>query len=164
MPSQPSSPTHAGERISVGGDEIAFRVTSDATQGALLAVDVAMPAGGGPPALHRHDPEEIYRLQRGELAVYLEDDEGQVQRHLATPGMTVHIPGGRAHTIRNESGAEARAFVVFAPGTEMERFVRAAGHLATAAPSRIEDVLALAERHGITMAGPVPRFARTGAG
>jgi hypothetical protein len=121
-----------------------------------------MPAGGGPPALHRHDPEEIYRLQRGELAVYLEDDRGDVRRHLATPGMTVHIPSGRAHTIRNESDIEALAFVIFAPGTEMERFVRAAGQLATTGPPRIEDVLALAERHGITMAGPVPRFARNG--
>ena len=96
MPRQTSSETQAAERISVGGDEITFRVTSDATQGTLLAVDVAMPAGGGPPALHRHDPEEIYRLHHGELAVYLEDDDGEVQRHLATPGMTVHIPGGRA--------------------------------------------------------------------
>jgi hypothetical protein len=88
-------------------------------------------------------------------AVYLEDDRGDVQRLVATPGMTVHIPGGRAHTIRNESDAEALAFVVFAPGTDMERFVRAAGQLATTGPPRIEDVLALAERHGITMAGPV---------
>ncbi|MEA2274463.1 MAG: hypothetical protein QOI98_3171 [Solirubrobacteraceae bacterium] len=121
-----------------------------------------MPAGGGPPALHRHDPEEIYRLQRGELAVYLEDDRGEVRRHLATPGVTVHIPGGRAHTIRNESGIEAVAFVIFAPGAEMERFVRAAGQLATTAPPRIEDVLALAERHGITMAGRDNGRARAG--
>lgn len=35
----------------------------------------------------------------------------------------------------------------------MERFMRAAGALA--AP-RMEDVLALAERHGIEMAGPPP--------
>jgi oxalate decarboxylase/phosphoglucose isomerase-like protein (cupin superfamily) len=156
MPSQSASHTEVAERISVGGDEITFRVTSDATQGAVLAVEVAMPSGGGPPALHRHDAEEIYRLERGELAIYLEDDEGEVRRHRATAGMTIHIPSSRAHTIRNESDAEARAYVVFAPGTEMERFIRAAGHLAGQGPPQIDDVLALAERHGITMTGPVP--------
>jgi len=155
MPSAPSSHTQAGERLSVGGDEVAFRVTSDATAGALLAIEVTMPSGGGPPALHRHDPEEIYHLARGELTIYLEDDQGEIRRIGATPGMTVHIPGGRAHTIRNESDAEAQAFVVFAPGTQMERFVRAAARLAATAPPRIEDVLALAERHGITMTGPL---------
>jgi hypothetical protein len=64
----------------------------------------------------------------------------------------VTIPGGRAHTVRNESGAEVLAYVVFAPGAEMERFVRAAAALASPAPA---EVLALAERHGIEMAGPV---------
>ena len=56
----------------------------------------------------------------------------------------VHIPGGVAHTVRNESGAEAEAFVVFTPGTEMEAFVRAVAR----DPG---DVPALAARHGIEM-------------
>jgi hypothetical protein len=56
----------------------------------------------------------------------------------------VHIPGGAAHTIRNESDAEARALVVFSPGSEMEAFVRAA-----AVAVRPEDVATLAQRHGV---------------
>jgi mannose-6-phosphate isomerase-like protein (cupin superfamily) len=117
---------------------------------------VSLPPGGGPPALHRHEPEEVYRLDRGELAIYLEDDEGEVRRIIARPGSVVHIPGGRAHTVRNESDTDAHAYVIFAPGTEMEQFLRAAGDLAAHGEPAMEDILALAERHGIDMTGPVP--------
>ena len=66
--------------------------------GALLAAEVTIPAGGGPPALHRHDAEELYRVERGELALYLDEGSGRVRRTLATPGAVSHIPGGqRAH-------------------------------------------------------------------
>jgi oxalate decarboxylase/phosphoglucose isomerase-like protein (cupin superfamily) len=117
------------ERLRVGSDELTFRVTSEQSGGVLLALEVRLPAGGGAPGLHRHSPEEVYRVERGELAVYLEDEAGEVMRHRSGPGSVVHIPGGRAHTVRNETDAEALAYVVFAPGAEMERFVRAGGAL-----------------------------------
>ena len=141
------------ETLQIGTDELTFRVTGEQTDGALLAVDVRLPAGGGPPVLHRHTPLEVYRVDRGELAIYVKEADGAVQRIAAGPGAVVHIPAGRAHTVRNESGAEATAYVVFAPGTEIERFMRAAGALDELGP---EDVLALAERHGIEMTSPVP--------
>jgi mannose-6-phosphate isomerase-like protein (cupin superfamily) len=131
------------DTLSVGTDELTFRVTSEESDGALLAVEVRLPAGGGPPALHRHAAAEIYRVERGELAIYVEDD-----RTAAGPGAVVSIPGGRAHTVRNETEADAHAYVVFAPGAEIERFMRAAGALAQPGPA---EVMALAERHGIEM-------------
>ena len=94
------------------------------------------------PALHRHPSAELYRVQRGELALYLGDE-----RIAAAEGSVVHIPSGMAHTVRNETDAEAQAFIVFTPGTEMERFVRAVA----ASPG---DVVALAEEHGIEMLAP----------
>ncbi|HEX6023687.1 MAG TPA: cupin domain-containing protein [Solirubrobacter sp.] len=133
------------DRLMVATDEITLRATS----ASLLAAEVRIPAGGGPPALHRHAPEEIYRGEAGELAVYCEDDDGEVQRIPVGPGDVVHIPGGRSHTVRNESAAEARAYVVFSPGVEMERFVRAAAQLRSPTPA---DVMALARRHGIEFA------------
>jgi oxalate decarboxylase/phosphoglucose isomerase-like protein (cupin superfamily) len=142
----------AADRLRVGSDELEFRVTSEA----LLAMDVRLPAGGGPPVLHRHAPDEVYRVERGELALYVEDEHGEVQRTPVGPGGVVHIPGGRAHTVRNESDDDALAYVVFAPGAQMERFVRAAAAVAADGPPSTEEVLALAERHGIEMAGPVP--------
>jgi hypothetical protein len=68
----------------------------------------------------------------------------------------VHIPGGRAHTVRNESAADATAYVVFAPGAQVEQFLRAAGALAEADPPSMEQVLELAAGHGIEITGPLP--------
>lgn len=64
------------------------------------------------------------------------------------------IAGGRAHTIRNETGDEALAYVVYAPGAPMEAFVRAAAALP--APPSMDALLGLAQRHGIEMAGSMP--------
>jgi mannose-6-phosphate isomerase-like protein (cupin superfamily) len=131
------------DTLSVGTDELTFRVTSAQSEGALLAVEVRLPSGGGPPALHRHAAAEVYRVEDGELAIYVGDD-----RIAAGPGAVVNIPSGRAHTVRNETDGEARAYVVFTPGTEIERFMRAAGALTAPDPA---EVMALAERHGIEM-------------
>jgi mannose-6-phosphate isomerase-like protein (cupin superfamily) len=125
------------ETVYVGADELTFRASS----AALLAVEVRMPPGGGPPGLHRHVPDEIYRGLQGEFAVYIED-----QRIALRPGDVVHIPGGAAHTVRNESEEEALAYVVFSPGADMERFVRGAAALEAPDPASVK---ALAQRHGI---------------
>ena len=153
------APTAPDERIHVGSDELVFRVPSAATDGALLAVEVLIPAGGGPPALHRHAPEEVYRVERGELAIYLEDEAAEIRRHRARPGDVVHMPGGRAHTVRNESEEEALAYVVFTPGDGFERFIPAAGELGAAGPPAMEDVLRLAASHGVEITGRVPAMA-----
>ena len=137
--------------ITVGGDQLTFRVTSEQSAGALTAVEVRMRAGGGPPVLHRHDPFEVYRVEHGELTFYVEDDGGTVRRTVGGPGTVASIPGGREHTIRNESRDEARAFVVFSPGAEMERFVREAGALAERGSPALQEVLAVASSHGIEM-------------
>jgi mannose-6-phosphate isomerase-like protein (cupin superfamily) len=132
------------DKLLVGSDEVRLCATSDA----LLAMEVRMAPGGGPPFLHRHDPDEIYRVERGALTLYVEDVHGEVERHAAGPGAVVHIPAGRAHTVRNESDEDATAYVVFAPGAPMERFFRAAAALDSG-----DDLPALAARHGIEMVG-----------
>ncbi len=143
------------DKVEVGGDALIFRVTSEQSDGALTGVEVRMRAGGGPPMLHRHDPFEVYRVEQGEFAFYVANDDGEVERTVAGPGAVVPIGGGREHTIRNESREEARAFVVFSPGTEMEQFARAAGALAQRGTPGVDEVLALAEAHGIEMTRPL---------
>lgn len=145
----------SGNRFRLGGDEIDLRVTSEHSRGAIVALDVRMPAGGGPPALHRHAAAELYRVERGQFAFYLEDDRGAVQRTLAGPGSVVAIQGGREHTIRNESDQEASAFVVFSPGAPMESFLRAAGDLGADGAPALEDGLAVAAAHGVEITRPL---------
>jgi oxalate decarboxylase/phosphoglucose isomerase-like protein (cupin superfamily) len=136
------------ERMQVGGDEVAFRVTSEQSGDAFLAIEVRMAPGGGPPVLHRHAPAELYRVERGALTLYVAGDDGSIRRTVAGPGEVVAIPAGREHTIRNESGEEARALAVFAPGAGMEGFIRAAAALSEA---DMGAVLAFADEHGIEM-------------
>ena len=143
------------DTVEVGGDLLTFRLTSEQSDGALTGVEVRMRAGGGPPMLHRHDPFEMYRVEQGEFAFYVANDDGEVERTVAGPGAVVPIAGGREHTIRNESREEARAFVVFSPGAEMEQFAREAGALAQRGTPSVDAVLALAEAHGIEMTRPL---------
>jgi mannose-6-phosphate isomerase-like protein (cupin superfamily) len=146
----------AAERIRLGGDEIAVLATSAQTCGALFAVQVHMPPGGGAPVMHRHRPGEVYHVLEGEFAFYVDDGcagVGPVRRFTAGPGEVVRFAGGVPHTIRNESGVDAVAFVVHAPGPPMENFCRAAATLETRS---MDDLLVLAQRHGIELLGPVP--------
>lgn len=143
--------------LTVGGDAVRFRVTSEQSSGTLVAIDVRMQPGGGPPMLHRHAPTELYRVDEGELTFYVEDADGIVRRTSARAGDVICIPARREHTIRNESPEPARALVVFSPGRPMERFARDAAALS--AP-RSDDVLALAAANGIEITRPVTEVDR----
>jgi oxalate decarboxylase/phosphoglucose isomerase-like protein (cupin superfamily) len=134
-------------RLKLGSDELTIRVTAAESGGALLAFEVRMPPGGGPPALHRHDPAELYLVERGEFAFYIAAADGNVRRSTAGPGDLVSIPGDREHTVRNESDEESAALVIFSPGEAFERFVRAA--------AVSDDLAALAAEHGIEMTRPL---------
>jgi mannose-6-phosphate isomerase-like protein (cupin superfamily) len=162
-----------GDEVTVGGDRIVFKLTSEQSGGEVAVFDVRMPPGGGPPMLHRHDSFELYRVRSGELAIYLEGKDGAVTRTVVGPGTVVPIGGGLEHTIRNESDEEAEAVVVFSPGAPMERFARATGDLSRQPAPGQDELLAVAEAHGIEItrsiedaltetgeeeADPVPEF------
>ena len=151
--------TTAAERLRLGTDEITVLATSAQTGGALLAVEMRMPPGGGPPVMHRHDPGEVYYVLDGEFTFYVGGHDSAVRRVTAAAGDVVPLVGRTPHTVRNESGADAVAFVVHAPGPPMEGFSRAAAAMAIEGSPSMEAVLNLAEEHGIEMLGPVPSAA-----
>jgi mannose-6-phosphate isomerase-like protein (cupin superfamily) len=123
----------------------------------LFAVDIRMPPGGGPPVMHRHEPGEVYYVRSGEFTFYIGAGSG-VRRLTAVAGEVVPLAGGTPHTIRNESVADAVAFVVHAPGAPMENFSRAAAALAAGGPPSMDAVLTIAARNGIEMLGPIPEM------
>jgi len=138
--------------VRLGAEELRFRITAAETDGELVAVDVTMPPGGGPPMLHRHACTELYLVRGGAFAIYRQDAAGgTLERLEARAGDVVLLAAGVSHTVRNESAAPADAHVVFTPGDQMERFVRAA-----AGARSVDEVLALAARHGVEMTGPAP--------
>jgi mannose-6-phosphate isomerase-like protein (cupin superfamily) len=142
------------ERLEMGGDEILVRATSAETAGALFAVEVRMPPGGGPPVMHRHAPGEVYLVLEGELTFYVAAADGTVRRRTARAGDVVPLAGATPHSIRNESDAAARAFAVHAPGAPMEGFARAVAGLPPG--HTMDDVLAIAAQQGIELLGPIP--------
>jgi mannose-6-phosphate isomerase-like protein (cupin superfamily) len=141
------------DRLAMGGDEILVRAACAETAGALFAVELRMPPGGGPPVMHRHAPGEVYLVLEGELTFY--DGTGDaVRRRTARAGDVVPLAGGTPHSIRNESDVVARAFAVHAPGAPMEGFARAVAALDD--DHDMDDVLAIAVSHGIELLGPIP--------
>lgn len=108
----------------------------------------------------RHDPGEVYFVLQGEFAFYAEDPDGSMRHWTAAAGAVVPLAGGTPHTIRNESGACAAAFVVHAPGAPMEGFLRAGAALAAGGNPGMDAVLAIAAQHGIELLGPIPAAGR----
>ena len=100
---------------------------------------------------------EIYHVLEGQFTFYVGQPPSAVRRVEAVAGDVVPLAGNTPHTIRNESSSDAVAFVVHSPAATMEGFSRAAAAMAAQGSPGIEDVLALAEQHGIEMLGPVPR-------
>jgi mannose-6-phosphate isomerase-like protein (cupin superfamily) len=148
-------PVDSATTIRTGLDEITVLAGSAQTGGALFAIQIRMPPGGGPPVMHRHDPGEVYLVQRGEFTFYIGGaDDPHRRRVTAGAGDVVPLAGRTPHTVRNESAEDAVAFVVHAPGAPMERFLHAVAALGPE-PS-MEDALAAAERKGIELLGPIP--------
>lgn len=155
------------ECLRLSTDEVTVLMSSAQSGGALFAIELRMPPGGGPPVMHRHEPAEVYFVQRGEFTVYTGEltPEGgwtTVQRVTAGPGDVVPLAGGVPHTFRNESDFEAVAFCVHAPGTAFEGFVRAGAALAAEGEPSMDQVLDIAARNGIELLGPIPTTVRAG--
>lgn len=148
----------SAEQLRLGSDTLTVLATSAETAGAIFAVEIRMPPGGGLPLLHRHAPSEIYHVLEGEFVFHLDRGAG-IERVVAGPGDVVPLTGGTPHTIRNESEHDAVAFVVHSPGTAMDEFAHAGAALAAAGDPAIDDMLALAAHHGVEILGPVPQEA-----
>lgn len=144
------------ETLRVGTELATVLASTLETNGDLFAVELRMPPGGGPPVMHRHGPSELYRVLSGEFTFYITGPDGLTTRRVAGAGETVTMAGNTPHTVRNESTEDAVALQVHAPGGPMEGFIRSAAQLAADHPPTIDEVLAIAERHGIELLGPVP--------
>jgi hypothetical protein len=80
------------KRFRLGLDEITVLATSAQTNGDLFAIEVRMPPGGGPPAIHRHSPSEIYYVLEGEFTFYVGDADTTPRPLTAIAGDVVPLP------------------------------------------------------------------------
>ena len=101
-----------------------------ASEGRLMVADLEVPAGGGPPPLHVHPPDEVFHVIQGEVTLFTGDPD-RAHRTVLRAGDTAHVPGGIPHTFRNFGGTAARMLLMFSPGEMMEQFFVSAGHRVT---------------------------------
>jgi quercetin dioxygenase-like cupin family protein len=96
-------------RSPIGGD-MTFVARGEQTNGALVAVEVVVPPGEGPPLhVHTREDESVYVLE-GDLRFKLDAELS------ATPaGSFVFVPRGVAHSFQNVGEQPGRMLVTFAP-------------------------------------------------
>jgi mannose-6-phosphate isomerase-like protein (cupin superfamily) len=124
-----------GEQYLLGSDVITIKATGHATSGRQLVLEVVMPAGGGPPMLHRHVYAETFYFLSGEFEVSTADIGRRLRTFRAGAGDTVAIPSLVWHNFRNTGDTPGRFLVVHSP-TDMENLLREVGQ-SVADPLRV---------------------------
>jgi quercetin dioxygenase-like cupin family protein len=145
---QPDQLPHIG----LVGDTYTITVSGEDTAGRFCLIDMHIPPGGGPPP-HRHDFEETFIVQEGEIEATFRGKKSTVRA-----GETIHIPANAPHQFRNASSNAARLLCICSPAGQ-ENFFKEVGTLVatrtTAAPKLgekeqaafIQKVVALAPKY-----------------
>jgi quercetin dioxygenase-like cupin family protein len=136
----------------IGPEAVTIKMSGAETEGTHLVIEVATPAGGGPP-LHTHPAQEIFFVLEGEFAFPTVRD-GQTVTTRGSAGAVVYIPGGIPHTYHNVGSGRGRLLGVLSPAAEMEGFFKEAGllvedptQLPAPAPIDFERFLAISSKY-----------------
>ena len=96
-------------RSPIGGD-MTFVARGEQTNGALVAVEIVVPPGEGPPLhVHTREDESVYVLE-GDLLFKL-----GAQLSATPAGSFVFVPRGLAHSFQNVGEQPGRVLVTFTP-------------------------------------------------
>ena len=115
-----------GEQFLFGAEIATVRASGEGTEGRLFALEVTVPAGGGPPLLHRHDYAEIFYFLEGTFEVSTADEGYRLRTERLGAGDVVAIPSLAWHTFKNV-GAAAGRFLVVHSSAVMEELLRELG-------------------------------------
>jgi mannose-6-phosphate isomerase-like protein (cupin superfamily) len=115
-----------GTHMLFGTDVVTIKAGGDATSGSMLVFELRVPAGGGPPTLHRHEYSEVFYLLEGEFEISRLDAENRLQTATLKAGDTVAIPSLAWHTFKNVGAATGILLAVHSPPV-MEELLHAIG-------------------------------------
>jgi mannose-6-phosphate isomerase-like protein (cupin superfamily) len=113
------------QHIGLVGDTYTILLTGAQTNGRFCLIDMHIPPGGGPPP-HRHDFEETFIVQEGELKMIFRGNESVVRA-----GDTVNIPSNAPHQFRNSSREPVRMLCLCSPAGQEEFFLQVGVPVAT---------------------------------
>jgi mannose-6-phosphate isomerase-like protein (cupin superfamily) len=115
-----------GEHVLFGADVVTIKAGSDKTSGSTLVFEIRVPAGGGPPTLHRHEYSEVFYLLDGEFEISTLDADNHLQTVTLKAGDTVAIPSMAWHTFKNV-GLTTGIFLAIHSPPVMEELIHAIG-------------------------------------
>ena len=95
--------------IGLVGDTYTVVLTGEDTDGRYCLIDMHIPPGGGPPP-HRHDFEESFTVQEGEIEATFRG-----KKSIVKAGETLSIPANAPHSFTNASSQPARLLCICAP-------------------------------------------------
>lgn len=130
------------ETVHYPTDEIMLRVVG---AGNVQVVEYRSDDRDGPPA-HSHPWDEVEYVIEGEVEVL-----GGTNWFRAGPGSVQMLPRGVAHSVRVPVG-EARVLMITI-GPPYDGFARDVADLLATAAYSVADLVAVAERHGVRLAG-----------
>lgn len=136
----------AGEANGAFGLNRRFRVTEDATDGAMTLFEEEVPAGVGPPLHIHHRQHETFIVLSGRMLFRCEGADSELG-----PGGIVVIPPGAAHSFRGL--VDSTALILLTPGGG-EAMFRAVAREGLSAPDDMARIAALAEESGLSFVGP----------
>jgi mannose-6-phosphate isomerase-like protein (cupin superfamily) len=135
-----------GRRVLVGADVVTIKAGSAETAGGLLVFETRVPAGGGPPMLHRHGYSEVFVFLSGTFEISTLDAQNRVQTATLEAGDTVAIPSMAWHTFKNVGSTPGTFLAIHSPPV-MEALIAEIGRpldsseaspIPTAPPSQAE--------------------------
>ena len=131
QPDKNDSLTHIG----LVGDTYTILISGDDTNGRFCLIDMHIPPGGGPPP-HRHDFEETFIIQEGELEATFRG-----QKSLVRAGETVNIPANAPHQFHNSSDKPVRLLCICSPAGQENFFLQVGVPVATrtTAPPKLDE-------------------------
>jgi mannose-6-phosphate isomerase-like protein (cupin superfamily) len=104
-----------GKHFLFGTDVTTIRASSGDTSGKMLMLEVTVPAGGGPPVLHRHEYTEIFYFLEGEFTVSTADEQSVLSTLRLNPGDTLSVPSLAWHTFKNVGSIPGKFLVIHSP-------------------------------------------------
>jgi quercetin dioxygenase-like cupin family protein len=111
--------------IGMVGDTYTITVSGDQTNGRFCVIDMHVPPGGGP-GLHRHDFEETFVVQEGEIEATFRGQKTTVKA-----GETINIPANAPHYFHNVASVPARLLCICAPAGNEKFFLELGVKVAT---------------------------------
>jgi mannose-6-phosphate isomerase-like protein (cupin superfamily) len=111
-PEQDNSLKH----IALAGDTYTILLTGADTAGRYCLIDMLVPPDGGP-APHRHDFEEMFSVQEGEIEITFRGEKLTLRA-----GETINVPANAPHFFKNVANGPARMLCLCSPAGQEEFF------------------------------------------